>query len=230
MCVCVFICEHRYLDRVADKVEAMGGIKYLVVTGENNAEGHEKWKKRFPGMIRIIHRNDITGYTQMMEEKLSDEGPWSLVVPEESGPKTGYVTGETARFDFNPEDATATGDPSVTLVYLPGQTVGSLGVLYSPTGEKGSEGKRVTALFSGGSVGFSLEDQRLDGFSKNPLGLGEQAASLRRLTKEDFQCILPGWGAPMQFSSADEKVSMLMEAADVLQESATGMPSLDELL
>lgn len=74
--------------------------------------GHEKWKKKFPDMIRILHRLDLVRKTRIMEERLDGNGPWYLVEDGYESPEDGYVTGDTGmlcsvgyrtkkRFDFD---------------------------------------------------------------------------------------------------------------------------------
>lgn len=57
--------------------------------------GHERWKKKFPGMIRILHRLDLARKTRIMEERLDGKGPWYLVEDGYESPEDGYVTGDT---------------------------------------------------------------------------------------------------------------------------------------
>jgi ferredoxin len=52
----VLIDSPRYHTKLADRFEALGGIKYMILTHIDDVADHVKWKQRFPEMQRIIHR------------------------------------------------------------------------------------------------------------------------------------------------------------------------------
>ncbi len=41
--------------RLANKIDAMGGINTMIITHKDDLADHAKWKKRFPDMQRVIH-------------------------------------------------------------------------------------------------------------------------------------------------------------------------------
>ena len=57
--------------------------------------GHEYWKRKFPGMIRVLHRLDLARNTRVMEERLDGNGPWYFVKQGMESKEAGYITGAT---------------------------------------------------------------------------------------------------------------------------------------
>jgi hypothetical protein len=43
-------------NRLADTIEAEGGLALMVLTHRDDVADHAKWKQRFPAMQRAIHR------------------------------------------------------------------------------------------------------------------------------------------------------------------------------
>jgi len=66
----------RFNSKLADNVEEEGGIDTLILTHKDGVAHHQKWKDRFPGLQRIIHRADVTKDTEDCEIKLEGEGVW----------------------------------------------------------------------------------------------------------------------------------------------------------
>lgn len=44
-----------WFHRLADNIEAEGGLHTMILTHKDDVADHEKWKKRFPQLIRIMH-------------------------------------------------------------------------------------------------------------------------------------------------------------------------------
>eukprot|EP00752_Nemacystus_decipiens_P004847 g4410.t2 len=182
----------RYLTKTADKVAALGDVKYMIVTARENADGHKAWKKRFPDMIRILHRHDLSRNTRVMEERLDGKGPWYLVEDGHESPEAGYVTGDTARFDFVyvPEEDCAPYDPTVKIVGLPGQTRGSIGVIVE-RGKRGGKGVKERLGFSGGTVGLSSSKGELDTYTRTLETDKKTLASSVRILAQVFRRARP---------------------------------------
>ncbi|CAM9876277.1 unnamed protein product [Scytosiphon promiscuus] len=205
----------RYLTKTAEQVAALGDVKYMIVTARDNAYGHERWKERFPDMIRILHRLDLTRNTRVMEERLDGPGPWYLVEDGFESPEDGYVTGDTARFDFVhvDEEDCAPYDPTVKIVGLPGQTRGSVGVVVE-WGKRKKTGTKERLGFSGGTVGMSLGKEKLDTFTRTlETDRKTLASSVRLLAKERVTWLLPGRGARVMYKTAKEGKGDLEKAA-----------------
>eukprot|EP00903_Cladosiphon_okamuranus_P017709 g16306.t1 len=206
----------QYMTKTADKVAALGDVKYMIVTARENADGHEAWKKRFPDMIRILHRHDLARKTRIMEERLDGAGPWYLVEDGYESPEAGYVTGDTARFDFVevPDEECAPYDPTVKIVGLPGQTRGSIGVIVE-RGKRGGKGVKERLGFSGGTVGLSSSKGELDTYTRTiETNKKTLAYSVRSLAKERITWLMPGRGARVMFKTAKEGRLALEKAAN----------------
>ncbi|KAG5185928.1 beta-lactamase-like protein [Tribonema minus] len=93
----------RYSKRLADLVDAAGGVRYLFLTHGDNAHGHAAWKARFPAAERVMHAFDTLPHTRRVERRIDGDGPWQL----------------------DPEG-------TAKIVYTPGHTYGSCALLYAP--------------------------------------------------------------------------------------------------
>ena len=51
MYVCMYVCI-----RLADNMEAEGGLAMIILTHKDDIADHDKWKSRFPAAQRVIHR------------------------------------------------------------------------------------------------------------------------------------------------------------------------------
>ena len=68
----------RFNPVLAKQIEAMGGIKYMLMTHKDDVGDHQKWAKHF-GATRVMHKNEIDPRTEDVEIKLDGEGPeWHL--------------------------------------------------------------------------------------------------------------------------------------------------------
>lgn len=66
----------RYNSRLAAKIEAQGGLRYMLLTHKDNFGDQQKWKDRFPEVERVLHRLDGTPATRECELLLEGEGVW----------------------------------------------------------------------------------------------------------------------------------------------------------
>jgi len=91
----------RYSRLLAEALEALGGVDYLVLTNKNGAAQHDRWKAHFPDCVRVLHRHDMRDDTTDVEQILDGLGPWEL------------------------EDAK---DADLRILHTPGYTFGSLSI------------------------------------------------------------------------------------------------------
>jgi len=167
----------RYHHALADSIEALGGVSYLVLTHKDDVHGHKKWKNRFPDLVRVINRLDLDmeGQTKVCERWLEeegdsmDQGPWYLD-------------------DLKDHE----------IVYTPGHTAGSISMHY-----QGQEGESV--LFTGDTLCYSQRQMQLSGMTKYcKHDLERQAQTLEALAEgKFFQWILPGHGRRYRFLDED---------------------------
>lgn len=67
----------RFVEQLAKKFEAMGGIRFMVFSHEDDVGQHERFRRRF-GCERVIHEGDAKGPLGNVEKVLRGEGPWML--------------------------------------------------------------------------------------------------------------------------------------------------------
>jgi glyoxylase-like metal-dependent hydrolase (beta-lactamase superfamily II)/ferredoxin len=65
----VLVDSPRFAAPLAKKIEEMGGVKLMFLTHRDDVADHDKWVARF-GADRVLHRNDITRGTSMVERAL----------------------------------------------------------------------------------------------------------------------------------------------------------------
>lgn len=166
----------RFNGRLANAIERLGGVEYLIVTSKSLEAGHLEWKARFPNMARIMHACDETVESfKAFEQSVEGLGPWEL-------------------------EAADGGASDVRIVHTPGRTAGSMCVWVRP------HGSPANVLFSGGLLTFDVEQNELDGlaqFNAIEVGLRRQAGSMRKLCDSeatpDWQWLLPSFGARRYF-------------------------------
>ncbi|XP_042483740.1 uncharacterized protein LOC122064094 [Macadamia integrifolia] len=73
----ILIDSPRYTERIARKIEMLGGARYMFLTHKDDVADHEKWSKRLE-CPRILHLKDVDIRTTDVEMKLEGSGPWSL--------------------------------------------------------------------------------------------------------------------------------------------------------
>ena len=64
----------RYNSNLAKQIDEFGGINTLIITHKDDIPEHDKWKKRYPNMERIIHRTDAIKSASDIEIKLEGTG------------------------------------------------------------------------------------------------------------------------------------------------------------
>jgi glyoxylase-like metal-dependent hydrolase (beta-lactamase superfamily II) len=81
----ILIDSPRFAPPLVKKLEAMGGIKYMYLTHQDDVADHHKFYKHF-GCERILHQDDFTSDTKDLEIQLSglepiEFGPDILIIP-----------------------------------------------------------------------------------------------------------------------------------------------------
>lgn len=72
----IMVDSPRYSSKLAAAIELEGGVRYMILTHKDDIADHAKWKERFPGMERIMHRADVSAAIDTCEIKLSGGGVW----------------------------------------------------------------------------------------------------------------------------------------------------------
>lgn len=97
----------RWSPWLAQRLQALGGVKYLVLTHRDDVGAHQKWVDELGIQARIMHEKEMNTRqgTDKVECKLTGEGPrWKL-----------------------PD-----GEDDVELLFTPGHTAGCISILYKP--------------------------------------------------------------------------------------------------
>ncbi len=81
----VLVDSPRFAPPLVKRLEAMGGIKYMYLTHQDDVADHEKFHRHF-GCERILHVDDITSSTEGVEIKLEGSeavelAPDFLIIP-----------------------------------------------------------------------------------------------------------------------------------------------------
>lgn len=183
----------RYSSKLANLLEAAGGVDLMVMSHKDDVADHNRWKERFPQMRRLMHSLDVRGpdawpYIDMtaVEKQLEGDGPWTLA-------------------------------EGVRVVHTPGHSLGSICLLLASQVTGGDP-----AIFTGDHLALNGRLGRLDGFARYGDDLLLQAESMRKLAEEDFLWILPGHGRRASFRSAAERRAALTAAADAFRADPAG--------
>lgn len=73
----IMIDSPRFTERLAERIESLGGIQTMFLTHLDDVADHAAWHKRF-GCERIIHKEDVRSNTVDVETKLEGTGPWNI--------------------------------------------------------------------------------------------------------------------------------------------------------
>ena len=176
----------RFSSKLAKALEARGGVQLLLLSHMDDVADHNRWKERFPEMVRVMHARDVRGpdswpYIDMrgVERQLEGAGPWELL-------------------------------PGLRAIHTPGHSAGSVSFLAEAALCGGAEG----ALFTGDHFCFSGRLGRLDGMARYGEDLPLQARSIAKLADEPFSWVLPGHGRRHHFATAGERAAAIRTAAE----------------
>jgi len=178
----VMVDTPRFSERLARRIEAIvGTLTHIVLTHRDDVGDHEKWARRFPSSLRVMHKDDLVrGDTEdAVEMVLQGQEELQLL-------------------------------PTVKLIPVPGHTKGSIAVhLGIDTG--------AGILFSGDHLAGDEQPEgqrRLTAFyDYNWYSVEEQRKSIAKLAHVSFDLLLPGHGRSVAFSSNEQRLEMLREAA-----------------
>ena len=73
----ILIDSPRFTERLARKIEMLGGARYIFLTHKDDVADHGKWAKRL-NCDRVMHLADVEVSTAKIEMKLEGTGPWIL--------------------------------------------------------------------------------------------------------------------------------------------------------
>ncbi|KAI6669487.1 hypothetical protein NL676_004372 [Syzygium grande] len=104
----ILIDSPRYTERLARKIEMLGGAHSMFLTHKDDVADHKKWRERL-GCDRILHSEDLEDSTAEIEIKLEGRGPWNLGQDIELIHTPGHTEGSVCLL-YKPLEVIFTGD------------------------------------------------------------------------------------------------------------------------
>ncbi|XP_026401427.1 uncharacterized protein LOC113297217 isoform X1 [Papaver somniferum] len=104
----ILVDSPRYTEKLARKIELLGGARYMFLTHKDDVADHKKWSKRL-GCHRVLHSQDVEDHTADVETKLEGGGPWNLGNDFELIHTPGHSKGFVSLF-YKPLKVIFTGD------------------------------------------------------------------------------------------------------------------------
>ena len=90
----VLVDSPRFTPPLVKRLEALGGVRYLYLTHQDDVADHQKFHDHF-GCDRILHEDDITSGTRSVEQPLSGSAPIALAPDLLIIPVPGHTKGHT---------------------------------------------------------------------------------------------------------------------------------------
>jgi glyoxylase-like metal-dependent hydrolase (beta-lactamase superfamily II)/ferredoxin len=105
----ILVDSPRFAGALADKIAALGGVRWMFLTHRDDVADHAQFRERF-GCERILHRADVSHGTRGVEMKLEGEDPVALDEEIVFIPVPGHTRGSTCllyreRFLFSGDHA-----------------------------------------------------------------------------------------------------------------------------
>lgn len=88
----ILVDSPRFSKTLADRIEALGGARWLFLTHGDDVADHEAWRERL-GCDRILHAGDATRSTRAVEMLLEGEAPVDLAPDLRIVPVPGHTRG-----------------------------------------------------------------------------------------------------------------------------------------
>jgi glyoxylase-like metal-dependent hydrolase (beta-lactamase superfamily II)/ferredoxin len=73
----VLVDSPRFAGPLVRKLEALGGVRFLVLTHQDDVADHARFHETF-GAERVVHASEARGALASVERKLEGSGPWFL--------------------------------------------------------------------------------------------------------------------------------------------------------
>ncbi len=90
----ILVDSPRFTPPLVKRIAALGGVKYLYLTHQDDVADHQKFHDHF-GCTRILHQDDVNNGTQAVEEQLTGTDPVSLIPDTMIIPVPGHTRGHT---------------------------------------------------------------------------------------------------------------------------------------
>jgi glyoxylase-like metal-dependent hydrolase (beta-lactamase superfamily II)/ferredoxin len=90
----VLVDSPRFAAPLVKRLEALGGIRTMYLTHQDDVADHERYRRHF-GAEGIIHEAEISGGLRSIERPLSGDGPWELAPDLKIIATPGHTAGHT---------------------------------------------------------------------------------------------------------------------------------------
>jgi glyoxylase-like metal-dependent hydrolase (beta-lactamase superfamily II)/ferredoxin len=90
----VLVDSPRFVPPLVQRIEDMGGVRYLYLTHRDDVADHQKFHDHF-GCDRILHQDEINRGTQLVETQLNGTGDWALAEDLQVIAVPGHTKGHT---------------------------------------------------------------------------------------------------------------------------------------
>jgi glyoxylase-like metal-dependent hydrolase (beta-lactamase superfamily II)/ferredoxin len=91
----VLVDSPRAVSSLLDRIEALGGVRWMFLTHRDDVADHAKIARRF-GCTRVLHAADVTADTRDVERRLEGDAPIRLDDDLLAVPVPGHTRGSTA--------------------------------------------------------------------------------------------------------------------------------------
>jgi glyoxylase-like metal-dependent hydrolase (beta-lactamase superfamily II)/ferredoxin len=91
----VLVDSPRAMPRLLDRIEALGGVRWMFLTHRDDVADHAKFARRF-GCTRVLHADDVTSDTRDVELKIEGKEPARLADDLQVIPVPGHTRGSAA--------------------------------------------------------------------------------------------------------------------------------------
>lgn len=91
----VLVDSPRFARPLADRIRAMGGVRYMFLTHRDDVADHARWTEEL-GCERILHARDVTLGTRAVERRIEGDAPVALADDLLVVPVPGHTAGSSA--------------------------------------------------------------------------------------------------------------------------------------
>jgi glyoxylase-like metal-dependent hydrolase (beta-lactamase superfamily II)/ferredoxin len=90
----VLVDSPRFASQLAERIAALGGVRFMFLTHRDDVADHAKWARRFDAE-RILHEDDVTLDTARVERRLQGIDPVALAPDLVAIPTPGHTRGHS---------------------------------------------------------------------------------------------------------------------------------------
>jgi glyoxylase-like metal-dependent hydrolase (beta-lactamase superfamily II)/ferredoxin len=165
------------------------GPSYLLLTHVDDTADHGKWKSQYPLLERIFHGGDLGIHNWIGDTSLEQV---EILLDDSRKSPMPFFTLEGIIVDNSSSEVF---DHDVLILYTPGHSPGSITIWKLPTSTSNG------VLFTGDTYSFTTRDGgHMTGFPRYGNDMKQQAETLSRFLKLDWDFVAPGHGHVKDYS------------------------------